>query len=1068
MSDLPAKPLSFWARIFSPITKAFAKPVEKPERPAHGADWSRSQGAPNPYPAKLSMAAFASHGYVYAAVSRASQDLAALPIKLIRGKGDKSEIVDDHPFLDLMDQPSTYKDGFSFREQLIVDLMLSGGCYVLLAGSTDIPTSLFRLHPEQTKIITDPVIGIKGFEFEDSGAVVEYGIDRVVYAQSASWAAGVNSLYGVGGVQPLQREISADISAQKLASDSAKKGRPDILISPADEADIWDYEQRRAILDAYRGMSSEGGAMVLSGQVKIDPLQISPRDLEFQSVRDYTRQAISAVFGVPPSVLGDNSANFAVSRQQAQNYWEVQTKRGKRLSFLLTQIAKRFDKDLRVEVDYSGVEALQDIRNAQLDRITKHILNGMDAGDAYQYEGMEDSPLVAADERESPAEDVGDEEGQNVRAMEMILRAISTESKQADLGKKSNAKEAMEALPASTQKALKKKASDHNEKYGDNPKKKLTNSNYLAVSYHRGLAAYHGNPESVRPSVSSAQQWGMARVNGLLYALRTGKYRRRPYDTDLLPDEHPLSNAEDDKEQKHLIYGYKDLELAPKDTGWGFTKREARKILGDDPDMERYAQAFLFVNRGGTNDPDAYRLPIAKMINGELKIVFRGVIAAGSSVRGEPKFGGGYYNLSGATQKDKERLYNEIKELYDRFGESAPIAPWEEPENKKNDVTNFPARGDDREVSLSNSQYKVFDADYAQDLKDNWPQIWRKGGNIEGNNQYRRLAPIVNRDDKKPKTDTEEMAIRKREAWAARHLQDFRLAGTVAQIKWFVVGEKGQTYMKELIEEEKRKIQGKQDRSMVWRSWVEKAQKPAEKAIQRTVYDYLRGARKRYMVRADQYILVNGSQDPTPIDWGELLGVAEETRILQKQLGRQWIAVWSLSGNDALNEVYKSAGRTLPLDLTFGSRDAAVEATNLTSMIISQTTGATMKQVIEKGLLEGDSVEEIAQSISQSKVFGIKRARTIARTESTKAINLASIQAYNTAMKDGISIRKEWLSARDDLVRETHQELDGQIVGVNEMFTVPSTGQQSVSPSAFGVPAEDINCRCTILPIVEG
>ena len=121
-------------------------------------------------------------------------------------------------------------------------------------------------------------------------------------------------------------------------------------------------------------------------------------------------------------------------------------------------------------------------------------------------------------------------------------------------------------------KALKKKAADHNEEYGDDPKKKLTNRNYLAVSYHRGLAAYHGSPESVRPSVGSAAQWAMGRVNGLLYALRTGKFRRRPYDTDLLPEEHPLKDAEDDKEQKHLIFGWKDLELAPKDQDWGFTK----------------------------------------------------------------------------------------------------------------------------------------------------------------------------------------------------------------------------------------------------------------------------------------------------------------------------------------------------------------------------------------------------------------------------------------------------------------------------------------------------------------
>ena len=80
MSDLPAKPMSFWARVFSPITKAFAKPIDKPRGP-RTADWSRSQGAPNPYPRKSSLWLRSSHGYVYAAVSRASQDLAALLIK---------------------------------------------------------------------------------------------------------------------------------------------------------------------------------------------------------------------------------------------------------------------------------------------------------------------------------------------------------------------------------------------------------------------------------------------------------------------------------------------------------------------------------------------------------------------------------------------------------------------------------------------------------------------------------------------------------------------------------------------------------------------------------------------------------------------------------------------------------------------------------------------------------------------------------------------------------------------------------------------------------------------------
>jgi len=87
--------------------------------------------------------------------------------------------------------------------------------------------------------------------------------------------------------------------------------------------------------------------------------------------------------------------------------------------------------------------------------------------------------------------------------------------------------------------ALRNKVKDHNEEYGDNPAKRATYS-MLARSFVRGIGAYRTNPSSVRPNVSSEDQWALGRVNGLLYALRTGKFKRRAYDTDLLPEEHPL------------------------------------------------------------------------------------------------------------------------------------------------------------------------------------------------------------------------------------------------------------------------------------------------------------------------------------------------------------------------------------------------------------------------------------------------------------------------------------------------------------------------------------------------
>jgi hypothetical protein len=55
-------------------------------------------------------------------------------------------------------------------------------------------------------------------------------------------------------------------------------------------------------------------------------------------------------------------------------------------------------------------------------------------------------------------------------------------------------------------------------------------------------------------------------------------------------------------------------------------------------------------------------------------------------------------------------------------------------------------------------------------------------------------------------TTGEERAVRLREAWAARHTGDHRLAGVVAQIKWYVVGSRGEGHMKEVISEEKKRL----------------------------------------------------------------------------------------------------------------------------------------------------------------------------------------------------------------------------------------------------------------------
>lgn len=93
--------------------------------------------------------------------------------------------------------------------------------------------------------------------------------------------------------------------------------------------------------------------------------------------------------------------------------------------------------------------------------------------------------------------------------------------------------------------ALRRKVEEHNEKHGGTPSKRA-NLRMLEAAMRRGIGAYKTNPGSVRPTVTSAEQWGYGRVNGLLHALRTGRYKRTPFDRDLLPESHALSTKSED------------------------------------------------------------------------------------------------------------------------------------------------------------------------------------------------------------------------------------------------------------------------------------------------------------------------------------------------------------------------------------------------------------------------------------------------------------------------------------------------------------------------------------------
>lgn len=118
---------------------------------------------------------------------------------------------------------------------------------------------------------------------------------------------------------------------------------------------------------------------------------------------------------------------------------------------------------------------------------------------------------------------------------------------------------------------------------------------------------------------------------------------------------------------------------------------------------------------------------------------------------------------------------------------------------------------------------------------------------------------------------------------------------------------------------------------------------------------------------------------------------------------------------------------------------------------------------ISRGISTGRSYQQIAGSLQWCINGDYNKAIRIVRTEGHRIQNQSALDAMHRAANVGAKIVKQWDSTLDGSTRETHIELDGQVVGVDEEFVIPSTGARAMFAGGFGDPSEDCNCRCCIL-----
>jgi len=198
------------------------------------------------------------------------------------------------------------------------------------------------------------------------------------------------------------------------------------------------------------------------------------------------------------------------------------------------------------------------------------------------------------------------------------------------------------------------------------------------------------------------------------------------------------------------------------------------------------------------------------------------------------------------------------------------------------------------------------------------------------------------------------------------------------------------------------------------------------------------------------------------LDLDELLVDDEVDRRLVRDLLR---AILQERGQEVIDEL---ASQVVFSSFSQRAEDFVVRKGVRLVTYLNNTTRKELREALLEAIDRHEGYAEVVARVRE--VFGGRRANaaTIARTETAAAYNYASVEAYE---QSGVVEEKEWLTAQDDAVREAHAEIDGQVVGLDETFTMTGDDGGLYDAEFPGDPALppdlSINCRCTVLPVLS-
>lgn len=250
-------------------------------------------------------------GAVFGCVRLIAGKVATLPIDVKRRVDDRTrEDASDHAVAQLIRRkPNSWQRPAQFKRMMQAHVLLRGNAFALKSVSRGEVRALIPIHPDRVTVRQRDDLAL---EYD----VVRKNGSRITISQQDMFHLYGLTLNGYSGVTPLSyaRETIGQARARdrQVAATFKHGARPSGAVSMPDGKTLSDsaYNNLQRSLEDFRsGGDKDGGVLLLEEGLKWEKISLSPNDMQWIEGQKLSRSEICMFFGVPPSMIGDNSGS---------------------------------------------------------------------------------------------------------------------------------------------------------------------------------------------------------------------------------------------------------------------------------------------------------------------------------------------------------------------------------------------------------------------------------------------------------------------------------------------------------------------------------------------------------------------------------------------------------------------------------------------------------------------------------------------------------------------------------------------------------------------------------------